>query len=52
MRQSSTEMTTLKAAILSVATIAAICMCGIGIYSADASNNHAAKDGYGVIASD
>lgn len=43
-------MTTLKATILSFATVAVICMCGIGIYSADASSNHVSKDGYGVIA--
>lgn len=43
-------MTTLKATALSLATIAVICMCGIGIYAADASSNHAVKDGYGVIA--
>lgn len=43
-------MTTLKATILSIATIATICVCGIGIYAADASTKHAVKDGYGVIA--
>lgn len=43
-------MTSLKATILSLATIATICMCGIGIYKADASSNHTARDGYGVIA--
>jgi hypothetical membrane protein len=47
---SITEMTTLKATLLSIFTIAVICMCGVGIYSADASSNHASKDGYGVIA--
>ena len=50
MRASSTEMTTLKAALLSIAMIAAICVCGVGIYAADASNGHLAEDGYGVIA--
>ncbi len=50
MQANSTEMTTLKATLLSLVTIAVICVCGIGIYSADASNGHAAKDGYGVIA--
>lgn len=43
-------MTTLKATMLSIVTMGIICICGIGIYSADASSNHAAKDGYGVIA--
>lgn len=50
MRANSTEMTTLKAALLSLLTIAIICVCGIGIYSADAANGHTVKDGYGVIA--
>jgi hypothetical protein len=43
-------MTTLKATLLSLAMIAAICVCGIGIYAADASSDHAVQDGYGVIA--
>lgn len=43
-------MTTLKAALLSLAMICAITVCGIGIYSADAANDHVAVDGYGVIA--
>ena len=43
-----TEMTPVKAALLSLAMIAAIAFCGIGIYSADASSDHAAVDGYGV----
>lgn len=43
-------MTTLKAAIISLATVAIICMCGIGIYAADASTDHAVQYGYGVIA--
>ena len=41
-------MTPVKAALLSLAMIAAIAFCGIGIYSADASSGHAAVDGYGV----
>ena len=45
----STGMNTLKAAFFTFATIAAICICGVGIYSADASTNHAVVDGYGVI---
>lgn len=40
----------MKAAIFSFAMIAVICVCGIGIYSADASSGHVAVDGYGVIA--
>jgi len=43
-------MITLKAALLSLAMVCAICVCGIGIYAADASSNHAVVDGYGVIA--
>lgn len=30
--------------------IATICVCGIGIYSADASSGHVVVDGYGVVA--
>ncbi len=45
-----TEMTPVKAALLSLAMIAAIAFCGVGIYSADASSGHAAVDGYGVTA--
>jgi len=41
-------MTPVKAALLSFAMIAAIAVCGVGIYSADASNGQAAVDGYGV----
>lgn len=40
----------MKAAFLCFAMLAAICVCGIGIYSADASTNHAVIDGYGVSA--
>lgn len=43
-----TEMTPVKAALLSFAMIAAIAFCGVGIYSADASSGHAVVDGYGV----
>jgi hypothetical protein len=43
-------MITLKAALLSLAMVCAICVCGIGIYAADAANDHAVVDGYGVIA--
>jgi len=41
-------MTPVKAAFLSLAMLAAIAVCGVGIYAADASTNHAVCDGYGV----
>jgi hypothetical protein len=43
-------MTTVRAALLSFAMLAAIAMCGIGIYAADASAGHAVVDGYGISA--
>ena len=43
-------ITPVKAAFLSFAMLAAIILCGVGIYSADAANNHNAVDGYGVVA--
>ncbi|WP_315920769.1 hypothetical protein [Mesorhizobium sp. SP-1A] len=45
------EMTFVKAALLSLAMLAAIVLWGTGIYSADAANDHNAVDGYGVTAS-
>jgi hypothetical protein len=42
-------ITTVKAALLSFAMLAAIVVCGVGIYAADAANNHLAVDGYGVV---
>lgn len=42
------KMTTVKAALLSFAMLSAIVVCGIGIYAADASSDHAVVDGYGV----
>lgn len=45
------DVTKFKAALLSLAMISAITVCGVGIYAADAANNHAVVDGYGVIAS-
>ena len=45
-----TGLTPVKAALLSIATLVAIAMFGIGIYSADASADHVAVDGYGVSA--
>ena len=41
-------MTPVKAALLSLAMLAAIAIGGIGIFSADASRGHAVVDGYGV----
>lgn len=49
--QSSTEMTPVKAALLSFAMMSAIVLCGFGIYSASALAKHTAIDGYGVTAS-
>jgi hypothetical protein len=49
--RSSTEMTPVKAALLSFAMMSAIVLCGFGIYSAGASANDAVIDGYGVTAS-
>jgi hypothetical protein len=43
-------VTTVKAAFLSFAMLAAIVLSGLGIYAADAANNHNAVDGYGVTA--
>ena len=43
-------MTPVKAALLSIAMLTAIIICGAGIYSADASTNHAVVDGYGISA--
>ncbi|WP_157173726.1 hypothetical protein [Pseudaminobacter salicylatoxidans] len=43
-----TEMTALKAALLSFTMFSAIVLCGVGIYAADAANDHAVFDGYGV----
>jgi len=44
-------VTTVKAVFLSCAMLAAIVLSGLGIYAADAANNHNAVDGYGVTAS-
>jgi hypothetical protein len=43
-------VTTVKAAFLSFAMLTAIVLSGLGIYAADAANNHNAVDGYGVSA--
>ncbi len=51
MQKVQPEMTSVKAALLSFAMLSAIVICGLGIYSADAANNHLAVDGYGVTTS-
>lgn len=45
-----TGLTPVQAALLSLAMIAAIAVCGAGIYAADASTGHAVVDGYGISA--
>lgn len=45
-----TEMTILKAALLSFAMLSAISIWGVAIYTADAASGHAVVDGYGVTA--
>jgi hypothetical membrane protein len=50
MQKAQQEMTSVKAALLSFAMVSAIVLCGLGIYAADAANNHNAVDGYGVTA--
>lgn len=49
--KAQSEMTTVKAALLSLAMFSAIVLGGLGIYAADAANDHNAVDGYGVTAS-
>ena len=44
-------MSQVKAALLSLAMLSAIVMCGFGINSADAGD-HVVVDGYGVVAHD
>jgi hypothetical protein len=51
LRRDDSGIMTVKAAFLSFAMLAAIVLCGLGIYAADAANNHNAVDGYGVTAS-
>lgn len=41
----------MKAFLLSLLTVVAIGMWGLGIYTAGAGNAHAVTDGYGVVAS-
>ena len=43
-----TGISPVKAVLLSIATLVAIAIFGIGIYSADASAEHTVVDGYGV----
>ncbi|MEO9339522.1 hypothetical protein ABFT80_19060 [Mesorhizobium sp. SB112] len=49
MQEAVTEMNPLKALLLSFAMLSAIALGGFGIYSADASSDHAVVDGYGVM---
>jgi hypothetical protein len=49
-RREANGMTLVKAALLSIAMLAAIAVCGVGIYAADASTGHAVVDGYGISA--
>ena len=46
-----TTVNTVKVAFLSFAMLAAIVVSGLGIYAADAANDHNVVDGYGVTAS-
>lgn len=46
----ATEMTALKAALLSLAMLCAIALGGFGIYAVDAAGDHLVIDGYGVTA--
>ena len=48
--RTKTGLTPVKAALLSLAMLAAIVVCGVGIYAADASTDHAVVDGYGISA--
>jgi hypothetical protein len=48
-RQNS-EMTSVKAALLTFAMLSGLAIGGFGIYAADAANGHNAVDGYGVTA--
>lgn len=43
-------MSPVKALFLSVFMLTGIVMWGAGIYAADAAGDHAAFDGYGVVA--
>ena len=45
------EMTPVKATIVSLLMLSGILMWGAGIYTAGASDNHPAMDGYGITAS-
>lgn len=49
-RKAQSEMTSVKAALLTFAMLSAIAFGGLGIYAADAANDHNAVDGYGVTA--
>ena len=47
--RTETEMTPVKAALLSVMMLSGILLWGAGIYAADAVGGHAPVDGYGVV---
>jgi hypothetical protein len=49
-QEAETEMTPLRATLLSFAMLSAITFWGIAIYTADAAGNHTVVDGYGVTA--
>jgi len=48
--QRETEMTPVKAALLSFFMLSGIAVWGAGIYAADAASGHHVVDGYGVSA--
>ncbi|KQZ93220.1 hypothetical protein ASD64_18990 [Mesorhizobium sp. Root157] len=50
LQKAKPEMTSVKAALLTFAMLSAIVFGGLGIYAADAANDHNAIDGYGVTA--
>ena len=50
MQKAQQEMTSVKATLLSFFMLSAIVLGGLGIYTADAANDHQAVDGYGVTA--
>jgi hypothetical protein len=49
-QEAETEMTPLRATLLSFAMLSAITFWGVAIYTADAASNHSVVDGYGVTA--
>jgi hypothetical protein len=49
-QEAETEMTPLRATLLSFFMLFAITAWGVAIYTADAATGHAVVDGYGVTA--